>query len=45
MKNAVKFNKFDKRIKNIPAIILSKILEIDGYKIQWIQGAKLSPRF
>ena len=37
-------NAFDKRIKNISAKILSKILEIDGYKIEWIQGAKLSPQ-
>ncbi|MBU4375482.1 Fic family protein [Patescibacteria group bacterium] len=44
MKNAARFDKFDKRIKNAPARILSKILEIDGYKTEWIQGAKLSPQ-
>ena len=44
MKNANKLNKFDRRIKNVPKRILSKILEIDDYKIQWIKGAKLSPQ-
>jgi len=36
--------KFSKRIKNIPADIVSKIAKIDELKGQWISGARLSPQ-
>lgn len=35
---------FSKRIKNIPADIVSKIAKIDELKGQWISGARLSPQ-
>ncbi|MFH1537206.1 MAG: Fic family protein [Patescibacteria group bacterium] len=44
MKNTTKSSKFDKRLKNISARILTKILEIDDYKTKWISGAKLNPQ-
>ena len=37
-------NNFSKRIKNIPASIVSKIAKIDELKGQWISGARLSPQ-
>ena len=37
-------NKFDQRIKYIPASIISKIGQIDELKGRWIRGAQLNPQ-
>lgn len=37
-------NKFDRRLKQIPAEIWSKITQIDELKGQWIAGARLDPQ-
>ncbi|MCX6761091.1 MAG: Fic family protein [Candidatus Nealsonbacteria bacterium] len=39
-----KNNKLDKRLRQIPAEIWSKIIKIDELKGQWIAGAQLSPQ-
>jgi len=39
-----KNNKFDQRLTQIPADIVSKIAQIDELKGQWIAGAQLSPQ-
>ena len=39
-----KYNKFDQRLKYIPADIVSKIAQIDELKGSWITGAQLSPQ-
>jgi hypothetical protein len=38
------FNRFNKRLDNLPAEIWNKITQIDELKGQWIAGAKLSPQ-
>lgn len=38
------FNRFEKRLDNLPAEIWNKIARIDELKGQWIAGAKLSPQ-
>lgn len=37
-------NRFDRRLQQIPAVIWSKITQIDELKGQWIAGARLSPQ-
>jgi Fic family protein len=38
------FNRFNKRLDNLPPEIWNKITQIDELKGQWIAGAKLSPQ-
>ena len=37
-------DKFSKRIKNIPSVIVSKIAKIDELKGRWINGERLGPQ-
>ncbi len=43
-KKALKLNEFDRRLKNIPTNIISKIAQIDRLQGQWTAGAKLNPQ-
>jgi Fic family protein len=38
------FNRFNKRLDNLPAEIWNKLTQIDELKGQWVAGAKLSPQ-
>jgi len=38
------YEKFSKRLENLPAGIWQKLIKIDRLKGQWISGAKLSPQ-